>query len=164
MITAYHRPKTLDEALTLLTQPNRTPLGGGTLLSHSRSDSVEAVDLQALSLDFVKKQGNTLEIGATVTLQQLLESEHCPEAWKPALKLEAPLNIRNSATVAGTHVASDGRSTLASVLLALDAKLEIKSINKFELMEMEVESRAPSQEVTSVGLGEFLPLRLDQIF
>jgi CO/xanthine dehydrogenase FAD-binding subunit len=163
MITAYHRPKTLDEALTLLTQPNRTPLGGGTLLSHTQSDSVEAVDLQALSLDFVRKQGNTLEIGATVTLQQLLESEHCPEAWKPALKLEAPLNIRNSATVAGTLVACDGRSTLASVLLALDAKLEIKSINKFELMEMEVESRAPTQEVTSAGLGEFLPLRLDQI-
>ncbi len=25
MITAYHRPKTLDEALTLLTQPNTLP-------------------------------------------------------------------------------------------------------------------------------------------
>ena len=59
MITAYHRPTTLDEALTLLAQPNRTPLGGGTLLSHSKSDSVEAVDLQSLSLDSVKKQGNT---------------------------------------------------------------------------------------------------------
>ena len=29
MIIAYHRPKTLDEALTLLTQPNMVPLGGG---------------------------------------------------------------------------------------------------------------------------------------
>ena len=72
MITAYHRPQTLNEALTLLSQPNRTPLGGGTLLSHSKSDSVEAVDLQSLSLDAIKKQGNNLEIGATVTLQQLL--------------------------------------------------------------------------------------------
>src|SRR5512141_1374750 len=86
MITTYHRPKTLDEALTLLAQPNRTPLGGGTLLSHSKADSVEAVDLQSLSLNFVKKQGNALEIGATVTIQRLLESEHCPAAWKTALK------------------------------------------------------------------------------
>jgi CO/xanthine dehydrogenase FAD-binding subunit len=163
MITAYHRPQTLDEALALLSQPNRTPLGGGTLLSHSKSDSVEAVDLQSLSLNFVKKQGNTLEIGATVTLQQMLESEHCPEAWKSALKLEAPLNIRNAATVAGTLVACDGRSTLATILFALDAKLEIKSIDKIELVEMETKIRPAKQEVATVGLGEFLPLRLDQI-
>jgi CO/xanthine dehydrogenase FAD-binding subunit len=163
MITVYHRPQTLDEALTLLSQPNRTPLGGGTLLSHSKSDPVEAVDLQALHLDTIKKQGNNFEIGATVTLQQLLESEHCPETWKSALKLEAPLNIRNSATIAGTLVACDGRSTFAAMLLALDAKLEIKSINKFELMEMEMESRPPRQKVVTAGLGEFLPLRLDQI-
>jgi CO/xanthine dehydrogenase FAD-binding subunit len=163
MITAYHRPQTLDEALALLSQPNRTPLGGGTLLSHLKSDSVEAVDLQALSLNTIKKQGNNLEIGATVTLQQLLESEHCPETWKSALKLEAPLNVRNSATVAGTLVACDGRSTLAAILFALDAKIEVKSINKFELMEMEMESRPPKPQVSALGLGEFLPLRLDQI-
>ena len=121
------------------------------------------MDLQSLSLDTLKKQGNALEIGATVTLQQLLESEHCPQAWQPALRLEAPLNIRNAATVPGTLVAGDGRSTLATVLLALDAKLEIKSISKFELMEMETESRPPQPEVINLGLGEFLPLRLDQI-
>jgi CO/xanthine dehydrogenase FAD-binding subunit len=165
MITAYHRPRTLDEALTLLTQPNRIPLGGGTLLSsrHSTSDSVEVVDLQSLSLDTVKKQGNNLEIGATVTLQQLLESEQCPDALKSALKLEAPLNLRNAATVAGTLVSCDGRSTLAATMLALDAKLEIKSINKFELMEMEIESRPPKQDVATLGVGEFLPLRSDHL-
>jgi CO/xanthine dehydrogenase FAD-binding subunit len=121
------------------------------------------VDLQSLSLDFVKQQGNALEIGATVSLQQLLESEQCPAAWKPALKLEAPLNIRNSATVAGTLVACDGRSTFAALMLALDAKLEVKSINKFELMEMEIESRPPRQEIAALGIGEFLPLRMDQL-
>jgi CO/xanthine dehydrogenase FAD-binding subunit len=163
MITAYHRPQTLDEALTLLTQPNRIPLGGGTLLSHSTSDSVEAVDLQSLSLDTIKKQGNNLEIGATVTLQQLLESEHCSDALKSSLKLEAPLNIRNAATVAGTLVSGDGRSTFTTVMLALDAKLEIKSIDKFGLVEMETESRLPKQNIATLGLGEFLPLRLDQI-
>ena len=144
MITAYHRPKTLDEALTLLTQPNRSPLGGGTLLSTSRIDSVEAVDLQALSLDSVKKSGNNLEIGATVTLQQLLESEHCPDALKAALKLEAPLNLRNAATVAGTLVSGDGRSTFTTVMMALDAKLDI---------------RRSTDESQVLNIGEFLPLR-----
>jgi len=98
-----------------------------------------------------------------VTLQQLLESELCPDALKSALRLEAPLNVRNAATVAGNLVASDGRSTFAAMLFALDAKLEIRSIDKFQLIEMETESHPPKQDVTTLGLGEFLPLRLEQI-
>jgi CO/xanthine dehydrogenase FAD-binding subunit len=149
MITAYHRPKTLDEALMLLTQPNRTPLGGGTLLALRKpgADPIEAVDLQSLNLDSIKKSGNNLEIGATVTLQQLLESEHCPDALKSALRLEAPLNLRNAATVAGTLVSCDGRSTFASVLLALDAKLEQTKLDNSKI------------ETRTSNIGDFLPLR-----
>lgn len=144
MISAYHRPQTLDEALTLLTQPDTLPLGGGTLLSKPTTDSVQAVDLQLLGLDFLTKSGNSLELGAALTLQALLESEHCPEALKSALKLEAPSNIRNAATVAGTLVACDGRSTFASVLLAMDAKVMVIS-------------KKSSEE--TVNIGDFLPLR-----
>jgi len=158
MITTYHRPKTLDEALTLLTQPNTFPLGGGTLLSRPTADSVEVVDLQSLGLDSIKKNGNNLEIGATVTLQALLESEHTPEAMKAALKLEAPLNIRNSATVAGTLVACDGRSTFAVMLLALDAKLEMRELEHRNLKEQSLR-RAPNLQVRLSNLGDFLPLR-----
>ncbi len=150
MITTYHRPQTLDEALTLLMQPNTVPLGGGTLLSHTSTslsagpttDSVTVVDLQALGLNTLTRSGQSLEIGATVTLQQLLESEHCPDALKTALKLEAPLNLRNVATVAGALVSCDGRSTFATALLALDAKVTVYS-----------------PQSTVYGLGEFLPLR-----
>jgi putative selenate reductase FAD-binding subunit len=146
MITTYHRPQSLEEALTLLKQPNRIPLGGGTLLASRKpaANPVEVVDLQALGLDSITKSGNSLEIGATVTLQQLLESVHCPEGLKSALKLEAPLNIRNTATVAGTLVACDGRSTFATALLALDVKLEI---------------RKSAGESQVFNIGEFLPLR-----
>lgn len=127
MITAYHRPQTLDEALALLTQPNTLPLGGGTLLSKPTTDPVSVVDLQHLNLDSITPKGNDLEIGATCTLQALLESNACPAALKTAIKLEAPLNIRNTATAAGTIVASDGRSTFATMLLAMDAKLELRT-------------------------------------
>ena len=155
MITTYHRPQTLDEALTLLAQPNTVPLGGGTLLSHTSTslsasptpDPVSVVDLQALGLNRIHKKGNNLEIGATVTLQQLLESEHCPEALKTAIKLEAPLNVRNAATVAGTLVVADGRSTFACVLLALDAKIEQAIFDN------------PKIEYRVSNIGEFLPLR-----
>jgi len=144
MIATYHRPQTLDEALTLLTQPNTFPLGGGTLLSHPMADAtrVSVVDLQALGLDTLRAKGNDFEIGATCTLQSLLESEHCPAALKTAIKLEAPINIRNSATVAGTLVSSNGRSPFATSLLAMDAKITIVN---------------PKSEI--VNIGEFLPLR-----
>src|SRR5215204_3866666 len=146
MITNYHRPQTLDEALTLLTQPDTLPLGGGTLLASRKpgTDSIQVVDLQALGLNFLTKNGNNLELGATLTLQALLESEHCPAALKSALKLEAPLNIRNTATVAGTLVSGDGRSTFASVLFALDAKLD---------------TQLSAEESQVSTIGEFLPIR-----
>lgn len=143
MITTYHRPETLDEALTLLSQPNTVPLGGGTLLAQGKSGPVQAVDLQLLGLDSLRPSGNNLELGATLTLQALLDSDHCPEALKSALKNEAPLNLRNSATVAGTLVSCDGRSTFTTVLLALDSKL----------------SKFVNQKSEIVNLGEFLPLR-----
>ena len=137
----------MDEALTLLTQPNTLPLGGGTLLSHGTTDSVQVVDLQALGLNSLTKNGNSLELGATLTLQTLLESEHCPETLKPAIKLEAPLNIRNAATVAGTLAACDGRSTFASMLLAMDAKIEQTFLNNSNI------------ETRITNIGDFLPLR-----
>ena len=158
MITTYHRPRTLDEALTLLTRPDTVPLGGGTLLSRPRADSIEVVDLQSLGLDSVKKNGNNLEIGATVTLQGLLESEYMPEAMKTALKLEAPLNIRNSATVAGTLVSCDGRSTFAVSLLALDAKVEIKEFEHRDLKDQSLR-KTPNLHERLLNLGDFLPLR-----
>jgi CO/xanthine dehydrogenase FAD-binding subunit len=101
------------------------------------------VDLQSLGLNTITRKGNDLELGATVTLQQLLESEHCPEALKIAIKLEAPLNLRNSATLAGTLVASDGRSPVAAALLALDTKVSI----------------VVNLQSQIVNVGEFLPLR-----
>lgn len=144
MITTYHRPKTLDEALTLLTQPNTVPLGGGTLLSKGTPDSVSVVDLQLLKLDALRVNSNELQIGATCTLQSLLESEHISDSLKTALKLEAPLNIRNSATVAGTIVASDGRSPFVTSLLAYDTKLDHRPLT----------ADLPPSAV--IGLSEFL--------
>lgn len=144
MITAYHRPNTLDDALTLLARsaPATVPLGGGTKLSHHRGDDVEVVDLQALGLDRIVERGKLLEVGATVTLQRLLEMPACPQDLASAIRLETPVNRRNVSSVAGTLVTADGRSTLATALLALDARLALK------LAEPE-----------SIALGEFLPLR-----
>lgn len=161
MITTYHRPKTLDEALKLLTQPNTVPLGGGTLLSQPTTDSVSAVDLQLLKLDSLRVNGNDLQIGATCTLQSLLESEHISESLKIALKLEAPINIRNSATVAGTIVSSDGRSPFVTMLLACDARLEIRDLQESQVSSLsEYLLTKPKGLITSISI----PLNIKTAF
>ncbi len=131
MITHYHRPETLENALELLSQPNTIPLGGGTIINTPafKAKDIAVVDLQGLGWTHIRKHGNNLEVDACVTLQQLLDSSHCPDALKQAIRLESPLNIRNAATVAGTLVTSDGRSPFAAMMLALDAKLDIRDSN-----------------------------------
>lgn len=146
MITEYYRPQTLEETLRLMKQPDTLPLGGGTLLSKSGLAPIKVVDLQALGLNYVRKKGNNLEIGATATLQQLSESEDIPPALKRCLELEAPLNLRNTATVAGTLIAADGRSPFVTAILATDARLTIVH-----------------SDTETVNLGDFLPLRPDNL-
>ena len=126
MITGYYRPGTLEEALNLLSSKDVVPLGGGTLLSKSRPESIVVVDLQLLGLNKIHKVGNYLEIGATATLQALLESPDAVEAIKSSLNLEIPINLRNMATVAGNIVTCNGRSPFAAVLLSMDAKIELR--------------------------------------
>ena len=125
VITTYHRPTTLSEALALVKKENVYPLGGGIQLSQFSDDAYEVVDLQALALNGIVKKGNILEIGATATLQALLETSDIPEALKKAIQHETSLNTRNAATVAGTLIASDGRSPFAVMMMGLDADVTI---------------------------------------
>jgi len=145
MIIEYHRPQTLDEALKLLQREGvRTvPIGGGTSLRRILEEDVAAVDLQALSLNTVQARGNRLYLGATCTLQQLLEQENMAPALIKAIRHEATHNLRQVATVVGSLLASDGRSPLATVMLALDARLTLspgeETINIGDLLPVERE-------------------------
>lgn len=128
MITEYHRPQTLAEALELLgrPQPETRPLGGGTVLSAPSAEQVAAVDLQDLDLKQVSLKGKTLQIGAAATLQQLLDAEGLPAALAVAIRHEASYTLRQTASVAGVLVAADGRSPFAVAMLALDATLALQ--------------------------------------
>jgi len=125
MIKDYYRPQTIAEALKLLSETNSRPLGGGTALTQLTGESFSVVDLQSLGLDTITESANLLEIGATLTLQGLLESPLLPSTLKAGLTLEAPLNQRNRRTVAGALITCNGRSPFATIMLALDAKLTV---------------------------------------
>ncbi len=143
MIVEYHRPDTLDAALALLERksPPTYPLGGGTVLSRRAPKGSAVVDLQNLGLNRIALQGNRLLIGATATLQALVEAADAPQALRNAAHQEMGKNLRQTATVAGTLVAGDGASPLLAALLALDASLHWQPGDR------------------DVSLGNWLPLR-----
>lgn len=147
MITEYHRPSTLDEALKLIKRknPETRPLGGGTVLSAPSSAQVAVVDLQKLKLNKISAKGKSITIGAAATLQALMETEGIPAALAAAIRHEAAFNMRGVATVAGSLVSADGRSSFALAILALDAQLDMQ----------------PKDE--TVGYGDLLALRAEKL-
>lgn len=144
MIIEYHRPKTVEEALALLSRDYliSAPLAGGTVLNCPSPEPLAAVDLQSLGLNNLHKRGNFLELGATLTLQGLLDAPDLPPALSKAILHEATHNLRQAASVAGTLVSADGRSPFTTVMLALDADL----------------TWLPQDE-NSRALGDWLPMR-----
>lgn len=121
MITQYHRPSSLDEALELLSQSDTFPLGGGTsLTSADNKGSVAVVDLQSIGLGGIDSDGATLTIGATCALQDLVESADIPPLVRDLAHREAPNTIRNAATLGGTIATADPESELLAGLLVFD--------------------------------------------
>ena len=147
MIIEYHRPEKIPEALDLLAR--RTPitraLGGGTVLSVANEDEYAVVDLQLLGLNKISRKGKSLHVGATVTLQKLLQWDQITPALAQSLELEATRTLRQSATVAGALISADGRSHFASAALAMDSQLILEPDNQ------------------KISYGELLPLRSEKL-
>jgi CO/xanthine dehydrogenase FAD-binding subunit len=127
MIIEYLRPQTLEETLQWIARPHplTLPLGGGTVLNAPHTGEYAVADLQSLPLKSIVLRGSTLEIGATTTLQALLDFSDLQPALKTAIQHEATYNLRQVGTMAGTLIASDGRSPFAAAMLALDAQLAL---------------------------------------
>jgi CO/xanthine dehydrogenase FAD-binding subunit len=144
MIVEYFRPKSMDEALTLLKrkQPRTIPLGGGTTISKSQGEPVAVVDLQSLGLDTISKENGNFILGSTVTLSSMETFINLP-AFSEAVQIQASKNLRNSGTIAGLICSANGRSPLLTLLLALDCHLI-----------WEPEGR-------EISLGNWLPVRKD---
>jgi CO/xanthine dehydrogenase FAD-binding subunit len=126
LAAAYYRPDTLDEALSLLANPNRIPLAGGTTINAGRENSeLEVVDLQALGLAGIESVGATLRIGATATFAAVAESHNVPDTLRELARREHPASIRTLATVGGAIASADPDSTFVAALLVHDAQVEL---------------------------------------
>ena len=127
LVTAYHRPASLDEALDLLSAPERVALGGGTTLNADREPSdLEAVDLQSLGLDAITATGDGwVRIGATATLDDIRRCELLPDSLRDLGRAEQPSTLRTLATAGGLVAKAPAESLLLAGLLAHDAQVEL---------------------------------------
>lgn len=156
----YHLPDSLEEALSLLGQGD--PLGGGTALTPRRADLQGVIDLRRLGLDRIELDERRLEIGATATLQALLEADP-PAELAEACRREAGWNLRNQATLAGALVSADGRSPLAAVLLAMGAELRLEPGPETMRLDPFFSQRPIEQLIVSIGMPRPERLAYEQV-
>jgi len=151
MIIEYHRPKSIKDAILLLSRadPCTIVLGGGLYINEVVQEPIAVVDIQDLSLTGIENIGNTFRLGAAVKLQSLLDTDQLPPALVEAILHQETYNRRQVATLAGSLVAADGRSAIASVFLALDAELELVG--------------SSSQKAEKHRLGDFLSVREEKL-
>lgn len=127
MIEQFLKPTSVDEALRLKSQYKNDAvfMAGGSKLNATptRTDKKVAISLAGLGLSEIKEQGGQLRIGATVTLQQMIDDPKVPAALRDAAGFIYSRNVRNQATLGGEVCARQDEAVLVPVLLALDAKV-----------------------------------------
>jgi probable selenate reductase FAD-binding subunit len=126
MITQYHRPSTLEDAVALAARPDAVIVAGGTSVNAEPvAAPATAVDLQGLGLDGIDTDGDSVRIGATTRLQDLVDSSLVPSVLRDLARREAPNTLRNMATVGGTIGTADPESELLAGLLAFGARATV---------------------------------------
>ena len=128
-IGQYLRPQTLEEAYTL-SQNKRNVVIGGMLWLKMQNRSVEAaIDLCDLGLDTIEETEQEFRIGAMVSLHQMETHPGLQALTQGAIadsvKQIVGVQFRNLATVGGSLYGKFGFSDVLTMLMVLDAKVEL---------------------------------------
>jgi carbon-monoxide dehydrogenase medium subunit len=130
----YHRPETLSDALSMLTQfgEEARPLAGGHSLIPLMKTRLAApghlVDLAAISsLRGVRREGDDIVIGAMTTQHELIGSELLTQfvpILREASMLIADPQVRYRGTLGGNVANGDPGNDMPAVMQCLDALYE----------------------------------------
>ncbi len=131
----YVRPASLEEALDALADTDTKLLAGGQSLLPAMKLRIarpsKVVDIGGLGLDGIEERDGELKIGALVTWSELLRAEALQRpAFKAIPECAAgigDLQVRNRGTIGGSLAHADPASDMPAVLLALGARLRLRS-------------------------------------
>lgn len=132
----YHRPHTLDEAVSLLARHGDAAqilAGGHSLIPMMKLRLAvpgHLVDLQAVEdLRGIGRDGDTLVIGAMTTQTEVIDSallaEACPILREAALVIADP-QVRSCGTIGGNVANGDPGNDMPAVMQALDAVFTVR--------------------------------------
>jgi carbon-monoxide dehydrogenase medium subunit len=128
----YVRAETVDDALVALANPDAKVLAGGmSLLPMMKLRLARPsilVDIGRLDLRGVGQDGDTIEIAALTTYEELLrQGDGLPDALREAAASVGDLQVRNSGTVGGSIAHGDPASDVGAAFVALGGRARLQS-------------------------------------
>jgi putative selenate reductase FAD-binding subunit len=131
MIQEILRPRTVTEAVRAKSRPRAAYLGGGTWLNAIESDELTTlISLENLGLGTIAAAHGRCVIGATASLQEIVDSPAVPNALRVAASLTSSRPIRNMRTLGGELGGYMEDSALIPALIALDAEVNLAGKKK----------------------------------
>jgi len=132
----YHRPETVDEAVTLLDELPAAELMAGNqslsiVMSNRLANPEHVVDINAVEeLQYVDSTDDAIEVGALTRHRDIeaspLLSEEYPVLSESAAQIAGPV-VRNRGTIGGSIGEADPAGNYPCVLVAMDGELELAS-------------------------------------
>lgn len=137
-MSAYHRPRTLHEALAIRAATGALPLAGGTDIHPLRTARAawgdpwrpEILDLSAVpGLDGITETAEGWRIGARTTWTAIAEARLPPlfDGLRAAAREVGGRQVQNRGTIAGNLVTASPAGDGIPNLLALEAEVELSS-------------------------------------
>jgi len=143
---SYKRASNLTEALSLLQQnPEAKLLAGGHSLIPAMKLRLAAppmlIDISKVAeLRGIRREGETLVIGAMTTYRELETSEllkqHCPILPQAVQVVGDPM-VRAKGTIGGSLAHADPAADLPAVMLALEARIKVQGPDGARVLEAE---------------------------
>lgn len=160
----YHVPGSIDEALTLMREYGdeaKLLAGGQSLVPAMNFRVVQPsvlIDLNRIQeLDYLQEDGQVLRIGA-MTRERTLELDSRIANRLPLLAEAMPNvahpQIRNRGTLGGSLANADPAAELPVVMLALDARLKIRSADQERWVD--AQNFFSGMFTTDLGPGDML--------
>ena len=133
---AYHRPRSVDEAIALLAQHGeeaRVVAGGHSLIPMMKlrlARPAHLLDLQDLDeLRGIHGETGVVVVGAMTTQHEMISSEllaaECPIIRETSLQIGDP-QVRYCGTLGGNLANGDPGNDMPAVMIALDASYRVK--------------------------------------
>lgn len=134
----YHLATSLNDAYEMLVKNrNNAILGGTAYLRMGNRNLATAIDLSALNLEYIREEGEYVEIGAMTTFREIETSEILLNNFGGVVARSVMdivgVQLRNVVTVGATVFSRYGFSDFIPALLALDTKVILEGAGEMSL-------------------------------